>query len=102
MFVAMQRDMLETKAEFKGAQKERSNCQRQKTSIETKIAVSNVIKSSIAQLVYTHTSLYFRLCSRGKRMRPSYSQLYLPGRPAGRQRELLSTLRSSPYLAMQY
>ena len=43
MFVAMQRDMLETKAEFKGAQKERSNCQRQKTNIESKIAVSNVI-----------------------------------------------------------
>lgn len=42
MFVAMQRDMLETKAEFKGAQKQRNNCQRQKTSIETKIAVSNI------------------------------------------------------------
>lgn len=54
MFVAMQRDMLETKAEFKGAQKERNNCQRQKTSVESKIAVSNVTigTTSVALLVH--------------------------------------------------
>lgn len=45
MFVAMQRDMLETKAEFKAAQKQRNNSQRQKTSIETKITVSKFTSS---------------------------------------------------------
>ena len=40
MFVAKQRDMLETKVEFRAAQRERGASLRQKTSIETKIAVS--------------------------------------------------------------
>lgn len=38
--VTRERDMLETKVEFRAAQKERNNIRRQKTAIETKIAVS--------------------------------------------------------------
>ena len=46
-FASKQRDMLETKAEFRGAQRERNISLRKKTSIQAKITVSSLYNISV-------------------------------------------------------
>ena len=47
--------MLETKVEFRAAQKERNNIRRQKTAIEAKIKVSTILR----QYMYSTTFCSF-------------------------------------------
>ena len=68
MFVSKQRAMLETKVEYRGAQKERTTSLRKKTSMEDKITVSDMfihcnasLSSAFSDYQCTTHTLYSRL-----------------------------------------
>lgn len=87
----MQRDMLDTKAEFKGAQKERNKSLRQKTSIETNIAVSTHL-CVIDPLIATVLTHYFSSIVNHINSLPQDVQQRL--RDAGRLLSILSPWKS--------